>query len=116
MKIKQNQLFFKRNGGLLLQQQLHLKADNIQRTTIFSSTDLDNATEGFSTNKVLGQGGWGTVYKGMLLDGRIVAVKKSKAIDENNLEQFINELMILSQINYRNIVKVLGNPSSYARL
>jgi serine/threonine protein kinase len=44
----------------------------------------------------------------MLTDGRIIAVKNSKVIDEENLEEFINEVVILSQINHRNVVKLLG--------
>ncbi|MFQ6646598.1 hypothetical protein Gotur_019839 [Gossypium turneri] len=44
----------------------------------------------------------------MLSDGRTVAVKKSKTIDEGYLEQFINEIFILSQIDHRNIIKLLG--------
>jgi hypothetical protein len=44
----------------------------------------------------------------MLTDGRIIAVKKSKVIDEENLEEFINEVVILSQINHRNVVKLPG--------
>ena len=49
-----------------------------------------------------------SVYKGMLTDGRIIAVKKSKVVDEENLEESINEIVILSQINHINVVQLLG--------
>ncbi|KAH9724149.1 Wall-associated receptor kinase-like 2 [Citrus sinensis] len=64
------------------------------------------ATDNFNTNRILGQGVQGTVYKGMLADGRIAAVKKSKLVDEGNVEQFINEVVVLTQINHINIVKL----------
>ncbi|KAB1210633.1 Wall-associated receptor kinase-like 9 [Morella rubra] len=106
--IKAKEKFFKRNGGLLLQQQLSSSEGVVEHTKLFSSKDLEKATDHFNANRVLGQGGQGTVYKGMLTDGRIVAVKKSKLIDEGKLQEFINEVVILSQINHRNIVKLLG--------
>ncbi|KAL1207804.1 putative wall-associated receptor kinase-like 11 [Cardamine amara subsp. amara] len=105
---KRKNKFFKRNGGLLLQQQLHTSKGNVDKTRIFSSRELEKATENFSENRILGQGGQGTVYKGMLVDGRTVAVKKSKVVDEDKLEEFINEVVILSQINHRHVVKLLG--------
>ncbi|CAH8357255.1 unnamed protein product [Eruca vesicaria subsp. sativa] len=100
--------FFKRNGGLLLQQQLNTREGNIEKTILFSSRELEKATENFSESRVLGQGGQGTVYKGMLVDGRTVAVKKSQVVDEDKLEEFINEIVILSQVNHRHVVKLLG--------
>ncbi|KAF8114366.1 hypothetical protein N665_0039s0125 [Sinapis alba] len=100
--------FFKRNGGLLLQQQLNTNKGNIEKTRIFTSRELEKATENFSENRILGQGGQGTVYKGMLVDGKTVAVKKSKVVDEDKLEEFINEVVILSQVNHRHVVKLLG--------
>ncbi|CAA7029505.1 unnamed protein product [Microthlaspi erraticum] len=105
---KRKRKFFKRNGGLLLQQQLHTTQGNVEKTKIFTSRELEKATENFSVNRIVGQGGQGTVYKGMLVDGRSVAVKKSNVVDEDKLQEFINEVMILSQINHRHVVKLLG--------
>ncbi|KAH9659337.1 Wall-associated receptor kinase-like 2 [Citrus sinensis] len=107
-KIKRKQKFFKRNGGLLLRQELSSNEGNIEKTKLFTSKDLEKATDNYNVSRILGQGGQGTVFKGMLTDGRIVAVKKSKSVHESNVEQFINEVIILSQINHRNVVKLLG--------
>ncbi|KAH9780107.1 Wall-associated receptor kinase-like 2 [Citrus sinensis] len=107
-EIKLKHKFFKKNGGLLLQQELSSNEGNIEKMKLFTSKDLETATDNYNANRILGQGGQGIVYKGMLADGGIVAIKKSKILDENNLEQFINEVVILSQINHRNVVKLLG--------
>jgi serine/threonine protein kinase len=105
---KKKKMFFRRNCGLLLQHQLSSQDENVESTKLFNSKDLEKATDHFNVNRILGQGGHGTVYKGMLADGRIVAVKKSKVIDEGQLKEFINEVVILSQINHRNVVKLIG--------
>ncbi|KAL9463320.1 hypothetical protein AB3S75_001181 [Citrus x aurantiifolia] len=107
-EIKLKRKFFKRNGGLLLQQELASTEGTIEKTKLFTSKELERATDNFNLNRILGQGGQGTVYKGMLPAGKIVAVKKSKVIDESKVEEFINEMVILSQINHRNVVKLLG--------
>ncbi|XP_040997142.1 wall-associated receptor kinase 2-like [Juglans microcarpa x Juglans regia] len=107
-RIQRRQEFFKRNGGLLLQQQISQSELNVENTKLFNSKDLERATDHFNVNRILGQGGQGTVYKGMLDDGRIVAVKKSKITNEGKLREFINEVVVLSRINHRNIVKLLG--------
>ncbi|KAF8043547.1 LOW QUALITY PROTEIN: hypothetical protein BT93_A1765 [Corymbia citriodora subsp. variegata] len=107
-KIKFREKFFKKNGGLLLEQQLYSGERNVEKTTLFKVEELEKATDKFNENRILRQGGQGTVYKGILADGRIVAIKKTKVVDEGQLEQFINEVVILSQINHRNVVKLLG--------
>nr|XP_027088458.1 wall-associated receptor kinase-like 1 [Coffea arabica] len=99
---------FKRNGGLLLEQQLHTDDSAMERTRIFAENELAKASDQFSEDRILGRGGQGTVYKGMLTDGKIVAIKKSMKVDESQLEPFINEVVILSQVNHRNVVKLLG--------
>ncbi|XP_047943765.1 wall-associated receptor kinase-like 1 isoform X2 [Salvia hispanica] len=98
--------FFKRNGGLLLQQ--HTNEGALGKTKVFRAKELEVATDNFNESRIIGQGGQGTVYKGMLYDGKIVAIKKSKLVEVNQLEQFINEVVILSQINHRNVVKLFG--------
>ncbi|ONI17825.1 hypothetical protein PRUPE_3G181100 [Prunus persica] len=106
--MKRREMFFKRNGGLLLEKQLSSGEVNVEKIKLFKSKELEKSTDNFNTDRILGQGGQGTVYKGMLTDGRIVAVKKSKIVDESQLSDFINEVVILSQINHRNVVQLLG--------
>ncbi|KAK5802296.1 hypothetical protein PVK06_029881 [Gossypium arboreum] len=112
-KIMLKQKYFKRNGGLLLQQHLSGNEGNVKKIKLFTSKEMEKATDHFNENRILGQGGQGTVYKGMLIDGSIVAIKKSKMVegkkfDGKKVEQFINEVIILCQINHRNVVKLLG--------
>ncbi|KAI3677565.1 hypothetical protein L6452_36831 [Arctium lappa] len=106
---KLKEKFFKRNGGLLLQQQMSSGKRMVDhQTRLFNAAELEKATEQFNGDRIVGRGGQGTVYKGMLADGRIVAVKKSTLVDENQVETFINEVFILSQIIHKNVVKLLG--------
>jgi len=99
--IQQKAKYFQQNGGLLLRQQL-------SSDQIFTVAELEEASNHFSSDRILGQGGQGTVYKGMLSGGRIVAIKRSKEVGASRRGEFINEVVILSQINHRNIVKLLG--------
>ncbi|XP_039165789.1 wall-associated receptor kinase-like 1 [Eucalyptus grandis] len=94
--------------GLLLDSELSSAKGHVEKNKLFNSKDLEKATDNFNKDRILGQGGQGTIYKGMLTDGKIVAIKKPKAIDEGEVKQFINEVVILSRINHRNIVKLLG--------
>ncbi|KAL8162198.1 hypothetical protein V2J09_013687 [Rumex salicifolius] len=57
---------FKRNGGMLLHQQTSTGTDAIERTKIFTSNELERATDNFNENRILHRGGQGMVYKGML--------------------------------------------------
>ncbi|KAK8671389.1 hypothetical protein V6N13_037985 [Hibiscus sabdariffa] len=105
---KLKQKLFERNGGLLFQKKLSSNEGGLDKAKLFSSKELEAATDQYNENRILGRGGQGMVYKGMLPDGRIVAVKKSKTVNQGFLEQFINEIVILSQIDHRNVVKLLG--------
>ncbi|KAG8377042.1 hypothetical protein BUALT_Bualt09G0126900 [Buddleja alternifolia] len=106
MKLREK--YFEQNGGLLLKQQLSSNDTNMKSTKIFSAEELEKATKNYSKDRILGRGGYGTVYKGILQDQQIVAIKKSRIMDHSQIEQFINEVIILTQVNHRNVMKILG--------
>ncbi|KAL7244061.1 hypothetical protein ACSBR1_016315 [Camellia fascicularis] len=66
------------------------------------------ATGNFSDTNKLGQGGFGTVYKGQLLDGREVAVKRLSSCSEQGLEEFTNEVLLILKLQHKNLVRLLG--------
>ncbi|XP_073362693.1 wall-associated receptor kinase 2 [Aegilops tauschii subsp. strangulata] len=88
--------FYRKNGGLTLE-----KARTIK---IYTRGNLKPVLK--STN-VIGKGGFGEVYKGVV-DGVIVAVKKPNGRSVLEKEQFPNEVTILSQVSHKNIVRLLG--------
>ncbi|KAK1314821.1 Wall-associated receptor kinase 2 [Acorus calamus] len=98
--------FFQQNGGLHLRQILSSNPNIAFK--MFSKEDLEIATNKFDQRNILGQGGQGTVFRGVLPNNQVVAVKKSMVVNEMQNIQFANEMIILSQINHRNVVKLLG--------
>lgn len=77
----------------------------------YSYQELADATDNFSPDKLIGKGGHAEVYKGCLLDGQIVAVKKitkREKNDEDRIVDFLTELGIIAHINHPNAVKLYG--------
>ncbi|KAG0587482.1 hypothetical protein KC19_2G167600 [Ceratodon purpureus] len=77
-------------------------------TQLFSYKELDHATQGFSAKQELGGGGFGTVYRGRLADGRMVAVKKLNQGGSQGIQQFLNEVEVLSKVRHPHLVQLLG--------
>ncbi|XP_062110317.1 proline-rich receptor-like protein kinase PERK12 [Humulus lupulus] len=74
----------------------------------FSYEDLMEITNSFSRQNVLGEGGFGCVYKGWLPDGRIVAVKELKAGSGQGEREFKAEVEIISRVHHRHLVSLVG--------
>ncbi|CAH9080571.1 unnamed protein product [Cuscuta europaea] len=107
--IRLREKFFRQNGGLILNQRIANITDRtgVDAPKIFTAVELKRATNDYSSAE-LGRGGNSVVYKGILRDNRVVAIKKSKTMDESKISEFINEVIILTQINHRNVVRLLG--------
>ncbi|KAK9135577.1 hypothetical protein Syun_014907 [Stephania yunnanensis] len=106
MKLKEQ--YFRQNGGLMLKQQISSREGRTDYPKIFSLEEVKQATQNYNESRIIGRGGFGTVYKGIVKDGIVVAIKRSKVMNQNQIDQFINEIIILMQINHRNVVKLLG--------
>ncbi|CAL5013443.1 unnamed protein product [Urochloa decumbens] len=103
---KMKQRFFNQNHGLLLQQLISHNSD-IGERMIITLREIEKATDNFDRARVVGGGGHGIVFKG-ILDLHVVAIKKSKIVVQREIDEFINEVAVLSQVNHRNVVKLLG--------
>ncbi|KAH6771484.1 hypothetical protein C2S52_016287 [Perilla frutescens var. hirtella] len=82
---------------------------------IFSYTELEAATNHFDPSKELGDGGFGTVYYGKLRDGREVAIKRLYEQNCRRVEQFMNEIKILTSLRHPNLVTLYGCTSRRSR-
>ncbi|PPD72550.1 hypothetical protein GOBAR_DD30550 [Gossypium barbadense] len=75
---------------------------------VFTGKEIKKATNNFSKDRILGAGGYGEVYKGILDDGTPVAVKCAKLGNTKGTDQVLNEVRILCQVNHRSLVGLLG--------
>ncbi|KAK7340937.1 hypothetical protein VNO77_21655 [Canavalia gladiata] len=82
---------------------------------VFTYPELEEATKFFDPSRELGEGGFGTVYKGELKDGRVVAVKRLYDSNFKRVEQFMNEVEILARIRHKNLVTLYGCTSRHSR-
>ncbi|CAJ2638937.1 unnamed protein product [Trifolium pratense] len=76
--------------------------------TVFDFSTITRATNNFSNRNKLGQGGFGPVYKGIMVDGQEIAVKRLSKTSGQGTEEFKNEVQLMATLQHRNLVKLLG--------
>ncbi|ONI12978.1 hypothetical protein PRUPE_4G195300 [Prunus persica] len=75
---------------------------------VFDLPTVASATDNFSSDNKLGEGGFGPVYRGTLPDGQEIAVKRLSRSSGQGLNEFKNEVILIAKLQHRNLVKLLG--------
>ncbi|KAD7477545.1 hypothetical protein E3N88_00681 [Mikania micrantha] len=87
---------------------VHKNHEEAMELPLFTFSIIAIATANFSNDNKLGEGGFGPVYKGVLEDGQEVAVKRLSRNSSQGLVEFKNEVICISKLQHRNLVKLLG--------
>ncbi|CAN7098173.1 unnamed protein product, partial [Brassica rapa subsp. narinosa] len=85
-----------------------LKFEDDRELPLFDLNTIAAATDNFSSHNKLGAGGFGPVYKGVLQNGMEVAVKRLSKNSGQGMEEFKNEVKLISKLQHRNLVRILG--------
>ncbi|TKY47280.1 LRR receptor serine/threonine-protein kinase [Spatholobus suberectus] len=82
-----------------------IKIDGVRA---FTYGELSSATDNFSISAQVGQGGYGKVYRGILSDGTVVAIKRAQEGSLQGEREFLTEISLLSRLHHRNLVSLIG--------
>ncbi|XP_031120598.1 probable leucine-rich repeat receptor-like serine/threonine-protein kinase At3g14840 isoform X1 [Ipomoea triloba] len=102
-KITLRILDFRKTGS----QENELQGLDLQ-TGLFTFQQIKAATNNFDAANKIGEGGFGSVYKGTLLDGTVIAVKQLSSKSSQGNREFLNEIGIISCLQHPNLVKLYG--------
>ncbi|KAK7272676.1 hypothetical protein RJT34_29423 [Clitoria ternatea] len=80
----------------------------IHNVKLYTYKQLRNATEDFCLANKIGEGGFGSVYKGRLKDGKFAAIKVLSAESRQGVKEFLTEINVISEIEHENLVKLYG--------
>uniref|UniRef100_A0A803LUW7 Protein kinase domain-containing protein n=1 Tax=Chenopodium quinoa TaxID=63459 RepID=A0A803LUW7_CHEQI len=81
---------------------------NLQLGLMIPLIEIQRVTNNFDANLIIGEGGFGKVYKGTLKNGMKVAVKRGSSDHGQGIAEFQTEIMILSKIRHRHLVSLIG--------
>ncbi|XP_044977092.1 leucine-rich repeat receptor protein kinase HPCA1-like [Hordeum vulgare subsp. vulgare] len=83
-------------------------APQLKGARFFSFEELKSCTDNFADSHEIGAGGYGKVYKGTLVDGIRVAIKRAQSGSMQGAPEFKNEIELLSRVHHRNLVSLIG--------
>ncbi|KAL7188156.1 hypothetical protein ACSBR1_038091 [Camellia fascicularis] len=75
---------------------------------IFDMVTIIRATNSFCCTNKIGEGGFGSVYKGQLSSGKDIAVKRLSTSSKQGVDEFKNEVILIAKLQHRNLVRLLG--------
>ncbi|ESQ35718.1 hypothetical protein EUTSA_v10006795mg [Eutrema salsugineum] len=107
-KDRSAELLFKRMEALTSGNESASNQVKLKELPLFDFQVLAASTDNFSLRNKLGQGGFGPVYKGKLQEGQEIAVKRLSRSSGQGLEELMNEVVVISKLQHRNLVKLLG--------
>ncbi|KAF5472316.1 hypothetical protein F2P56_009043 [Juglans regia] len=93
--------------GSRISREKDLRGFDLQ-TGFFTYRQIKAATNNFDALNMIGEGGFGSVYKGILLDGTIIAVKKLSSKSSQGNREFVNEIGMISSLQHPNVVRLYG--------
>ncbi|XP_044472777.1 cold-responsive protein kinase 1-like [Mangifera indica] len=100
--------FFRKKRVPFGKNALKEEVSNIHDTKMYTYGELRKATENFSVANKIGQGGFGSVYKGRLQDGTLAAIKVLSAESRQGEREFLREIEAIARIKHENLVKLHG--------
>ncbi|CAH8360318.1 unnamed protein product [Eruca vesicaria subsp. sativa] len=105
---KSAELMFKRMEALTSGNASASNQVKFKELPLFGFQVLATATDSFSLANKIGRGGFGPVYKGKLSEGQEIAVKRLSQASGQGLEELMNEVVVISKLQHKNLVKLLG--------
>ncbi|PKI37696.1 cold-responsive protein kinase 1-like [Punica granatum] len=102
--------FLRRKGPSLSGHTVEIdeEVSSIQNTKLYTYKELRVATQDFNPANKVGEGGFGSVYKGILKDGTVAAIKVLSAESRQGVKEFLTEINVIAEIEHENLVKLIG--------
>ncbi|KAH9625739.1 hypothetical protein KSS87_007935 [Heliosperma pusillum] len=101
-------IYLRKHHGGIKTRRLSKNPIKVDGVRMFGYAEMAQATNNFSDSAQVGQGGYGKVYKGILADGTVVAIKRAQEGSLQGQREFCTEIELLSRIHHRNLVSLVG--------